>query len=467
MTLLFSPFEWIIFLFPAISGLFFLLRLAESRRQAFFTGWWFGMGMYVSGLYWISNSLLVDADRFAWMIPFAVIGLNGVLAIYSGLLGLVIYYVRSAPLIWQWVSFAVAWGALEALRSVLFTGFPWNLIGYGLVFSETMMQIVYHVPLLYVGVIMVAIGTVPVLCVEQRRLGLTAAVGAVIVSASIYSYGTKVISVDEAVAQKAAEPGHVQTVYSLIQGNIPQTLKSDPAHRQKTLETYIRLTEEAREKVSPGQPHVIIWPETAFPFIVDGSGQWTSLLSNMLKPNEALITGAVRMANEKDGVTYYNSLFVIEQGQPPRVYDKRHLVPFGEYVPFRSILPIEKITPGLSDFSKGRNVSRIPAHDRSVVGAFVPLICYEVIFAGYADPNSETLETEMPTAMMVNLTNDGWFGDSIGPYQHLMMSRFRAIEQKLPLLRVANSGITAFIDLYGRVVGEIELFQQGIMARSH
>lgn len=474
VTLLFSPFEYIIFLFPALSGLFLMLRMAESRRQSFMTGWWFGMGMYVSGLYWIANAMLVDAEQFGWMIPFVVIGMNGVLAIYSGLLGLVMWWLRGASMRFQWLGLAIAWGAIEYARSILFTGFPWNLLGYATVFSESMMQLAYDIPIIGLSVILVLLGTLPVLVASMpRKKAIILLTCAIIAVSGGYLYGQQQIMVANVIAQKPAKPSPyiLQTtpIYAILQGNVEQKIKSNPQHRDHQLKQYLELMDQVREErfnatvaasaVEKKRPLIFVWPETAFPFLIMENSHWQDFLPTTLRENEVMVAGVMRgERDEADEASYYNSIMVVQRGRPIRFYDKRHLVPFGEYVPFRNSLPVEKLVPGMTDFSRGAGSHRLKQEIGDIMPSFTSMICYEAIF-----PHRISKEDIDGSRIIINVTNDGWFGGSIGPYQHLMMTRFRAIEYRKPLLRAANTGISASIDRYGRLDGSISLNMKGIL----
>lgn len=475
VTLLFSPFEYILFLFPALSGLFLLVEMAESRRQSFMTGWWFGLGMYVSGLYWIANAMLVDAEQFGWMIPFVVVGMNGVLAIYSGLLGLVMWWIRSAPMKWKWLAFAVAWGALEGLRSVLFTGFPWNLLGYATVFSESLMQLATDMPIIGLSVALVLVGTLPVLLAQMKRKQAVAGVLVALMALFLaHGYGEGKIADTELVAMKAGKPSpyryQKEPVYMLLQGNVEQKVKSDPASRERQLRTYLKMMDEVRQArfnalvdadpIERNRSLVFVWPETAFPYLVMNDSHWMDFLPTTLHENEAMVAGVMRGEKDEAGqARYYNSMMIVQRGKPIRFYDKKHLVPFGEYVPFRKILPIEKLVPGMADFSMGANGNKVEAKAGDIVPNFLALICYEAIFSDMI-----SLDESEYAKLIINVTNDGWFGDSIGPYQHLMMARFRAVEHGLPMLRVANTGVSATIDSHGRIVDIVPLSQKGMIS---
>jgi apolipoprotein N-acyltransferase len=415
-------------------------------RRAFMVGWWFALGHFVTGLYWIAHALLVDAAQFAWMIPFAVVGLSAVLAVFAGLATAAVHAsgLRGIAGIF---ALAVAWTAAEWLRGHLFTGFPWNLIGTAWAGSDAMMQAAAVFGLYGLGMITVAMAALPATAAYgsyesmRRWFGPLAAAGVLLV---LWSGG--------AVRLAGAEAGYVPNVrLRLVQPDIPQSLKWNPALRERHLMSTMALTRE------PGFERVthVIWPEAASPFALSDSPEVRQALATVVPPGGLLLTGAPRVARDPTGFRVWNSLYALdERGAIAAFYDKFHLVPFGEYVPFRSILPIEKITPGIGDFSAGPGPRTLALPGLPKAS---PLICYEVIFPAHVvDP------AERP-GWLLNVTNDAWFGISSGPYQHFAASRFRAVEEGLPLVRAANNGISAVADAYGRVTARLGLGLRGVV----
>jgi apolipoprotein N-acyltransferase len=456
-------------LLPVSYGLWlhYVLR-AESARAAFRLSWWWGFGFFLAGLYWICISMTVDLARFGWMIPFALIGLNGGLALFPALAGWVFARLRhaelgsaskpqsqAAPVAWilkrvqddrvGWVLFALLVAASEWLRGNILTGFPWNLIGYAWGATDASIQIASAVPIYALTFTTILLASSAALWAKRWPVLASVAVFALMLSWS-----------REQLAD--AQPYVPETSMRLVQANIAQTLKNDPAQARAALEAHVALSQGARADV-------IIWAESALPYALDPAQPFPSEAFDWLAKGQTLITGGVMI----DAGKPYNSIIALTREGIIARYDKQHLVPFGEYVPFRGVLPIEKLTPGMAEFERGKG-------PRALLG-FHPLVCYEVIFPQYSnarhsepkaknlEPSNEILRDAQDDApsILLNITNDGWFGDSSGPYQHLTMARFRAVEQGAPLIRVANSGISALIDAHGRVQHSLLLNEAGVI----
>lgn len=428
-TLSLPPFFAFPLLLLSFPILFIAITNAPTVRSAFMAGWWFGLGFFVSGLYWVSYSLLVDAARFAWLIPFALVGLNSLLAIHIGLIGVVMHAFRKFLWHLRLILFAIVWLAIEYLRGHWFTGFPWNLIGYSLNITTETMQFA-SVSGVYGLSLIVILWSISLLF--HRRIAVILLVS---IPVMLSMFGMWRIA-------ESATAHH--TNIRIIQPNISQKLKWQRTANMDIFAKHIRMSIKEADRVD-----VIIWPETAIPFSYEEGVQWPKAFAQWLPKDTVLITGVNRY--ERNPLQVFNSLMVFNHlGDAIAVYDKKHLVPFGEYVPLRSIIPLEKITAGQLDFSVGQTERVISLNS---VPAFLPLICYESIFpklSKYDDGENEP-------QWILNITNDGWFGYSTGPYQHLEMARMRAVEQGLPLVRVANSGVSSVFDEYGRNIISSEL----------
>ncbi|NBX04479.1 MAG: apolipoprotein N-acyltransferase, partial [Alphaproteobacteria bacterium] len=238
----------------------------------------------------------------------------------------------------------------------------------------------------------------------------------------------------------------------LVQANIQQPHKWDPRRQMEGLQKHIALTQ------SPGLESIthVIWPETAVPYVMKPDSGLTRMLGAAIPQNAHLITGTLRDEGDREHWKIWNSLQVINHaGEIVGGYDKSKLVPFGEFLPLRSLIPKGWQTPvGDNDFSRGQGMQTLNWPNLPSVS---PLICYEVIFP------ERTVSEDVRPDWLLSVTNDAWFGDSTGPYQHFHMARMRAVEQGLPLVRVANTGITAEIDPYGRILATIPLGQQGVL----
>jgi apolipoprotein N-acyltransferase len=435
----FAPFHYWPVLFISLPILYGLLVQSTSRAQALWRGFAFGYGFFMAGTWWIGNALLVDAAKFGWMLPFSVFGLSAVMALWFLPLAYAVYRLRACmtPLL-----FASLWVLVELARSVGIFGFPWNLVGYMSLASLEVAQLASLVGTYGLSLLLVWVALLPAYwLVTSRRAAIRVTIIACALCATSYGYGH----------QRLQTPVQfTDTVIRIVQPNIPQEVKGTEAGRDIAIQSLDELT-----RLSPKgpKPDVIIWPETAYPFTVRAESPLP-----LPKFKGLLISGAVRAEGTKPNVKIWNSMFAATQeGKILATYDKHQLVPFGEFVPLRSVLPLDKITPGDIDFSRGDGPRTISIEG---IPLFSPQICYEGIFPWLA------IDTANRPQWMLNLTNDGWYGDSTGPYQHFEMVRMRAIEQGVPIVRVANSGISALVDAYGGVQASLSLNHKGMLQAS-
>lgn len=445
-TLALPPFFIIPLLVPSFCGLVWLLNGASSRKRFFLDGWWWGWGFYMSGLYWFCIALLTDADKFAWLIPFALFGLTAVIAIYQGVACLLFSYVRAQG-IFRVFLFSVIWVLVEYARGHLFTGFPWNLAGYALTVSDVSIQLASLFGAYGLTWLVVFLSMLPAILgdanISSRRAVRTVG-AAYLLFAILLAWGGIRLQTDIALVPDVR--------LRLVQANIAQHHKWDPALQMQGLREHARLT---HSKPLQDTTH-IIWPETAVPYVIKEHSELLRMLSLAVPPSASLITGALRAEDKGNDFDIFNSVIMIDgKGDILGQYDKNKLVPFGEFLPFRSLIPPAWATPvGNKDFSHGVGAEKL---DWPGLGSVAPLVCYEAIFPGYV----QGLETR--PQLLLNLTNDAWFGSSSAPYQHLEMSRMRAAEQGVPLIRVANTGISAVIDPLGRIVARTQLNEAAIL----
>ncbi len=422
------------------------------------SGWWFGFGYFVAGLYWLGFAFLVDAKTFAWLLPFAVIGLPMGLALFTAAaFGVARLLWTRGPL--RIVTLALALTAAEWLRGHVLSGFPWNAFGYALTGPLVLAQASALIGLWGLTFFAVCLFASPAVLADERRdtprpwlvvLIPLAMLGALAV------YGA--LRLAQTPTQFVAG-----VKLRIMQPNLAQDEKFNYGAKQQVMARYLALSDRATGPDSTGVRDVthLIWPESAFPFFLAREPEAMAQIVNLLPPGAVLIVGAARPASAAPTpgmIRAYNSIYVIDHdGRILSTYDKMHLVPFGEYLPFQDLL--ERL--GLMQLTKVRG-GYIPGTARVPVAvprapAFLPLVCYEIVFPGEA-----VLPGERP-GWLVNLTNDGWFGQSSGPYQHLQQARVRAIEEGLPLVRAANTGISAVIDPVGRTVRSLPLGAEGVL----
>jgi len=444
-------------------------------------GWWFGFGYFLAGLYWVGHAFLVDAKTFGWLLPFAVTALPAGMALYTA------FGLALARLIWtrgalRILALAVALTIAEWLRGHLFSGFPWNTYGYALITPLWLAQGAALIGVWGMTFIAVAVYASPAVLADEaadtRRPWLAPALSVVVIVA---------LAVYGAIRVSRTPTSYVEGVrLRIMQPNLQQDEKFNYALKQQVMSRYLTLSDRSSGPQSTGVRDVthLIWPESAFPFFLTREADALAQIAELLPQGTVLITGAIRPPETPPNVPVtraYNSIYVIDhEGSILSVYDKVHLVPFGEYLPFQDLL--ERL--GLLQLTKVRG-GFIPGDRRrnqNVPGApsFLPLVCYEIIFPGDAVPRRERAgwlydhigrliawpfvagSGERP-GWLLNLTNDGWFGASAGPYQHFQQARVRAIEEGLPLVRAANTGISAVVDPVGRVIKSLRLGDEGVL----
>ncbi|MEQ8709534.1 MAG: apolipoprotein N-acyltransferase [Rhodospirillales bacterium] len=426
-----------------------LLLLGRCRKpvQALLTGFAFGFGFYAVGLYWIGFALLVEAARFAWLLPVAVFGIAGILALFSAIACLPAWAVRKLGGGWISAVLALAggWTLLEWCRNWAFTGFPWNPVGSVWGVADIMVQPASVIGVFGLSLLTVMLAGVPLLLVTTSGVTRRVILGLAVLAVTGWA-GGGYYRLD-----------HNPTVYAenvglrLVQANIDQRDKWRRDLRVPNLTRLLALSADQR----PDWVTHVIWPETAATFFLTENPDVVRAIASVAPAGGAVLTGAPRQADSNGTAVYYNSLQAISgKGEILATYDKAHLVPFGEYVPLRNWLPVERIVAGRGDFTAGPGLRTIRLPN---LPAFSPLICYEAIFPGGAvDP------ADRPD-WILNISNDAWFGVSAGPHQHLAAARMRAAEEGLPLIRATNTGITVAFDAYGRELQRLDLDRRGTL----
>ena len=407
----------------------------SSKKQAILSSFWFGAGLGAAGMNWLSNAMLLDEGQYAWMIPIIWVGFGIFFGLYYAITAVCACF--SPKGVARWMAFAGWFCIFEWVRSWLATGFPWNVIGNIWNGFLPILQSVSLWGVYGLGLITVLTFTSIVLGIKSKPFILS-----VILMLMISGFG--------AWRLYEADSQQVWGVHlRLVQPNIPQTLKWDPKQAYENINKLIRLSKTNNEMVTH-----LIWPESAVPFLLNYHDNERENLMSAIRQGSILLTGGMRAVDPKNK-SLANSLFILNDLTDILAhYDKFHLVPFGEYVPLRGILPFDKFVPFSSDIIAGNGPQTIYVEKAGYAG---PLVCYEVIFSG------QVVDKENRPAWLVNITNDGWYGISSGPYQHFAMAQTRAVEEGLPLVRAAYTGISGVINAYGQITALLPLGQEGVL----
>lgn len=453
LNLALAPIHFFAVIFISFPVLIWLLDGASGQadkgflgrqKPAFFTGWSFGFGYFVGGLWWLGNAVIAGENSVYWAIPFAALGLPALLAIFFGCA------TALARMFWKdhvtrIFALSASLGIFEFLRGHIFTGFPWNTLGYLAMPSPSAMQSVEIFGIYGMTILTVFVASIPALFATRIGLKVGLITGSAFIALHI-GYGLI-----------AANFNGTETTSShivrIVQPSIDQSEKWDAAKREEIFETYLKLTSDAPAE-GDERPSLIIWPETSVPYILTKTPTALSKIADTLELGQTLIVGAVRL--EGDGLNptdkYYNSIHVIDdEGQIFDSADKAHLVPFGEYLPFEGLarsIGLAPLAETFGGYSASSGQKTLKLRDGTEI---LPLICYEAIFPEYSGDN------QTPAQFIVNVTNDAWFGISPGPYQHLHQAQVRSVESGLPMLRAGNNGISAVIDNRGAILAGMGL----------
>jgi apolipoprotein N-acyltransferase len=436
------PLYWLPLAVIGIVAFVWLWQTAPGPRSALLRGWAWGTGHFAVGSYWIVEAFFVPPADYALLGPPIVVGLAVLLGFYPGLTaGVTRWLADRWPVLGtryrRLLLLAIAWAVTEWLRGHLFTGYAWNPLGHVWAFATPLLQ-----SAALFGVY--GLGALTFLVLAAPTAGWRASIAALVVlgAAGFAGEGMMATADDDG---PAGAP-----LIRIVQPNVAQAEKWRPENRSRQLAELVEMSRR------PGFDRLaaVVWPETALSFIVEPGSPALSIMARAVPPGGYLLTGAPRAnGRPEDGV--WNSLLAIDgSGAIVASYDKVHLVPLGEYIPFhKQLAPVSGFI-GRGSFEEGESqvAIRLPG-----LAPFSPVICYEVIF-----PSAVTGPGARPL-WLLNVTNDAWFGVSTGPYQHLVSARLRSVEEGLPMIRAANTGISAVIDAYGRVLVSLDMQQQGII----
>jgi apolipoprotein N-acyltransferase len=437
-------------------------ELGERLRSAALTGFWFGFGYFLTGLYWIAEAFLVEPWRHGWLIPFVMTAMPGGMALFfaaAAALAMALWRPGAARVF----ALAIAFGLAEFARGHVLTGLPWNLVGYGLAANLPLMQLAAIFGVYALSLLAVLLFASPFAIVAPEGSGLARRGSTNLLALLLLiALGLGAIWGEWRLAgDNGATTG---LKLRIVQANIDQANKWRPENSAEIFNDYLDLTKSGGGAGSLDGITLVIWPETAVPFLLADTSDALLDIADLLPEGTTLLAGSARLVETHDtqgrlvSRRIYNSLLVLDdKGQVLDSYDKIHLVPFGEYLPFQDFmesLGIMRITGVRGGFSAGTGPRLL-----AIPGAppASPLICYEIIF-----PDDVTNSDARP-GWLLNVTNDAWFGTSAGPHQHFHQAELRAVEQGLPVVRAANTGISAIIDPYGRVEAELGLDETGVV----
>lgn len=419
------------------------IQKIASLSSGFKSGWLFGFGFFFSSMYWIVNPFLIY-EKHLVLAPFIVILFPFLLGIFFGISGFLILFFISINEINKSVHtkcFAISASLFlsEYLRSFLFGGLPFNLAAHIWSYDERFLKIVSFVGvygLSFLTFFWISLLTISKIKWSFRFLSLLILFPIILFSLSFLK-----------VKNNLEEFDHVKI--RIVQPNISQKDKWDKTLFQNHIDRLIRFSiEDIKE-----QNLIVIWPEVALTVYLNEQKELIEYITQSIGKNVVLITGGLRRVIERNNIKIFNSLYLIQNGEVV-IYDKKRLVPFGEFIPLRSFLNFLKITPGETDFSRGESVGSLEVAYNEILLNFEPSICYEAIFQTFNYPNIQ---------LFVNITNDAWFGNFLGPRQHLTASMMRSIEKGVPLARAANSGISVITDKNGKVLEKLNLNEAGFL----
>ena len=434
-ALSFAPYYIIPFIWITFWVLMYFIITAKNKKQVASFSFFCGFGLGVSSLSWICNALLVDDGAFAVFIPLALMGLGTFLGLFFMLPALCTALFKKP--VSKWLAFGACFVFFEWVRSWLFTGFPWNLIGNIWTFFPPVLQTASLAGVYGLSLLSVLLFTSMALLPKKRYFIILSIIFCCCLMAGFMRLYESPKEMVWGVKLR------------LVQPNISQSLKWNPQKAQENYETLLSLSRENNTDIT----HVI-WPESAMPFYPEIDEVSTRRLMSALRQGATLLAGGLRVVDIKKR-QLANALFIFDDlADIKGYYDKSHLVPFGEYVPFREFLKIDKLVPIPSDFIKGKGVETIYVPKAPPVS---PLVCYEVIFP------TEVVNKSKRPEWILNITNDAWYGLSAGPYQHLSIAQMRAVEEGLPLVRSTNNGVSAVINPYGEIISSLDLGLKGVL----
>jgi len=452
----FSPYNFTFINFLTFPVLLYLLNVGKkfklNNKYFFLIGWFFGFGYFLSGLYWISISLTYE-EIFRYLIPFAVILVPAFLAIFYGISTLILKKFVSKKISFI-LFFSLVFSILEFIRGSVLSGFPWNLIAYSWSWSLEIIQVISIIGTYSLNLISITIFSLPFILFVKTKYSKKYwfLCFLLILFATNYFYGFKVLSQSEEKNIKKHD-----FIIKIISPNIDlkEFLKSE--NNDVTIKKLIELSNPQVD-----QKTIFIWPEGMLSSIyLNEIKKYHKIFSKAFSNLHLIILGINNLEYKNNIESVYNSLAIVDNNlNLISSYNKNKLVPFGEFLPMEKYfqkLGLKKITYGYKSFSKGKQRNVINIKNKYYDFKLLPLICYEIIYSGKINIKKQNVD------FIINISEDGWFGNSIGPHQHFSHSIFRAIEEGKNIIRSANNGISAYIDSNGIILTKLESTQKGVI----
>ena len=439
LALAFAPVDHFLLAFACPAALFVLWHGVRPREAAW-RGFLFTGGTFLAGTYWLYHSIHLVGQAPVWIALFLMLGLVAIMGTYTAAIGYVAARWAPARGALRWLFLLPAlWVFAEWMRGWFLSGFPWLALGY----SQLATPLRGYAPVLGVyGVSLAAVvtaGVLATLLLGRARERIVA----VVVALAVWGAGTALTRVEWTI-----ERGSPLRV-ALVQGAVPQSMKWEAGHREHTMQLY------AHQMAPHLGSDVIVWPESAIPALEENVRPYLAQMAQLANESgSALIMGLLR--RDAASGAYHNSIAAWALDQPVQWYDKRRLVPFGEFFPVPQAVRewLRLMNLPYSDFEPGRDD---PVPLRAAGETFAPTICYEDAYG------SEQLALVRQSSLLVNVTNDAWFGDSTAPHQHVDISRMRSLESGRAMLRATNDGVTALIEHDGSLIGTLPQFQPAVL----
>ena len=429
--------------FYILSYYYFIRTLVDSKFliQGYLQGWLFGIGFFFSSMHWIVNPFLIYEEHLI-LAPFVIIIFPLAMGIFFSISGILVrvfvgvvkidknYFYTKCFFIGFFLFLS------EYLRSIIFGGLPFNLHSHLWIFDERFISITSYIGVFGLSFLTILWITLITLYIEKRRISYFL----ILICFPLSLFLTSLIELE--INKDKPDTALIR----VIQPNIPQNEKWNRSLFEQHLSKLLELTKSEND-----DEMIVIWPEAAMTLYLNENLDLVNFIKKNIKDNTTIITGGLRRVFSNDEFRIYNSLYVINNKEFD-YYDKKKLVPFGEFIPLRAVLDFAKLTPGNTDFDKGTKKKLIELEYRKNIIHSEPSICYEAIFQSF---NYKEID------LMINITNDAWFGKTTGPRQHLTSSIFRAVEKGVPLVRSANSGISVIVNSKGKTLGKININESG------